>query len=744
MPYTLTRRQVGKLMVGVPALLSKWGCALNPAPQAPQPPQPPKEVTTVVIGSGFGGTITALTLARAYKKRAKGESILMIERGTWWTTPLETVQDKKVVTYDFLKERGQPVQFWPAADHIRGFLDLFFRCLRRKGNETGLYDLTTFGRDGTKNDGVTVARASGVGGGSLVYSNVTIRPPDFIFDDPRWPKGWKAVADKYYKRARHAIGFGVLNMWDLEEQVQPPTGGLNTGLRSIVTRSARLNPNWSSRPDPDEPNDPTRSVHFIDKSTSHFDPQNRLWIDRARVFQTGMSTITSDYGAVESSINDLPTGDQPYPPASTPPPTPYNYCERQGRCIVGCLPGARHTLNKQLMAAIFGRPNDSGPHRPPDINPVSGSPIISLEALSEVDVISERPGGGYEITYVTYGSRFLGIRQKQRRTVLAKNVVLAAGCVGTTEILLKSRDRSGTAAGLRNLSPKVGDYFSTNGDFLGFLDNTDERVSLTRGPVTTSFGHFQRKEAGAGADPSKFHTVEDNGVPRPLSALAGSGVKILQALAGGDHNAAAMFGVAAFTNLRDLIERLRQVFQKQGAGWSGVGDDRFIKSDDELTAKMMCIAAMGREAAVGRFELDPKGRERGGTQLRVKRTDGRAFHEDPIYAEIRQTLDRFARTLSKDPKAAFVSPFFDLTKTPTVGASHPLGGCPMGDSAATGAVDEFGRVYRVNASGSGTSVYPGLYVADGSVIPTSLGVNPSLTISAVAVRIAEQMVAELP
>ena len=67
--------------------------------------------TTVIIGSGFGGTMTALTLAKAYKERAANEDILILERGTWWTTPVSTVQDKGVRAYDRLKARGEPVQF---------------------------------------------------------------------------------------------------------------------------------------------------------------------------------------------------------------------------------------------------------------------------------------------------------------------------------------------------------------------------------------------------------------------------------------------------------------------------------------------------------------------------------------------------------------------------------------------------------------------------------------------------------
>ena len=67
----------------------------------------------------------------------------------------------------------------------------------------------------------------------------------------------------------------------------------------------------------------------------------------------------------------------------------------------------------------------------------------------------------------------------------------------------------------------------------------------------------------------------------------------------------------------------------------------------------------------------------------------------------------------------------------------------MAASIDEGVVDEYGRVFAYNRP-SGAQFYDGLYIADGAVIPTALGVNPSLTISALALRIADQVIRELP
>jgi len=67
---------------------------------------------------------------------------------------------------------------------------------------------------------------------------------------------------------------------------------------------------------------------------------------------------------------------------------------------------------------------------------------------------------------------------------------------------------------------------------------------------------------------------------------------------------------------------------------------------------------------------------------------------------------------------------------PAANAAHPLGGCRMADSSDLGVVD-----HRCEVFGN-----EGLFCMDSSAIPTALSVNPSLTISAVTERAAEELV----
>jgi len=700
----------------------------------------------LVIGSGFGGSMTALTLAQ--KLKDKKPRILILERGTWWTTPVPTVQDPAVATYGFLKKQPNrpPVQFWPSVEHFKGFIDILTRCLRRPGNEDGLYDLTQFGRRGVlglfggENDGVTVLRACGVGGGSLVYSNITIRPPNFVLEDSRWPLTWTSdERTQYYELARHAIGYGVVSAWTeaapdfpansgnipyKKDAGAPPSNAINAGLSNISARSARLNPGWSHRQDPKD----GRDIKYLNLNLGPAspDPQNRYWIDRARIFQSAMAGLGVEHGTVDSAINDLTPEGSPLDPRDPKnyPGKPINYCERQGRCNVGCLPGARHTLNKQLMMATYGKFDGTLPRTFENFD---------VQALAEVNVIRALPEGGYAVDY--WQRSETNPSQKTEKTLRSKYVVVAAGCLGANEIMQRSSVRHG---GALYLSPKLGFGFSTNGDYIAFAENLDFKVGLSRGPVTTSFAHFNSTESDPKADASKFHILEDQGIPRALASTVGFGVPLINSLSNGRHRQPKL--LLLWTIILWLWHRVASLIVSLFRNAQERQKD--FESEDELTYNMMCVVAAGRDQSLGQFRL---GESRRDSPLRVRRTDGKPFHKDPIYKEIEVSLQKLAEKLpSKEPfRNPFLSPVTGELVGKSVTVSHPLGGCPMGKSADSGVVDEYGRVFRAQPKGGESPFYDGLYVADAAIIPTALGVNPSLTIAALALRIANRLSEEL-
>jgi choline dehydrogenase-like flavoprotein len=750
-----------------------------------------RDHTVIIIGTGFGGTMTGISLANAFKERNKGETVLMLERGTWWTTPVSTVQDKEVKTAEFLVKKGQPVQYWSALNHFRGLIDIFSRCFRRTKdeniftrlfkslrNEDGLFDLTILGKKGLfglrpKSDGVTVIRASGVGGGSLVYSNITIQPPDFIFKDSRWPISWTdAEREDYFNFARHAIGFSVLSALKVRGPAHTPFKGTeapnkdvaaNAGLSNIATRSARLRTHWTVVPDPGNTSNPRGQKRLTINPPAPVPPAppaplddraNDLWLDRGRVFQTAVKDLTTDYGLVDLAINDLTPEDTPLGlpgqniPKNHPQEKESNYCERQSRCNIGCLPGARHTLNKQLMRAIFGRPKRYvAPDAPvgtgePNDEPADFEHIMSIKALAEVDVIVPLPDGGYEVRYIQRNPERTWEYTNER--VTADNVIVSAGCLGTNEIMLRcSANERGT---LPNLSDRVGEGFSTNGDYLAFLNKTDKRASLIRGPVTTSYAHFNTVP-GTGPDgPASvtppdnalFHTLEDQGIPPAFATLFGEGLPLIQQLIGtGDAGPGFLLRTACKYLKKRLLKLLREVFRNNQER------AEVFKSEEERISNFMCVVGMGRDSSDGKFRLG----KRGDTPLRISKPGDKKFWDDPAYRAIEQSLVKLGKLFRQSEDNKFYNPFLTPAATAaganSIALSHPLGGCRMAKSAADGVVDEFGRVFDKTKAGA-QPFYNGLYIADASIIPTGLGVNPSLTISALSLRIVEQMIANLP
>jgi cholesterol oxidase len=307
--------------------------------------------------------------------------------------------------------------------------------------------------------------------------------------------------------------------------------------------------------------------------------------------------------------------------------------------------------------------------------------------LHEVLRIDPPPGEG--------GVWRVGFRDLQYRIdgeVSAPVLVLAAGTLGSSRLLLKNKRR------LPRLSPALGTRFSGNGDALALaIDPQRDDVAGAHteiGPVMTSridLNAEQRFMVADGALPGNFGGLLQ--IVRGIRAITGLGRVVLRA--------------------KDLAARI------------GLSDRQVTHRNMTLGARMppigdtLVFLNIGRDAADGRMRLTPLF---GCFDIRWSK-DASA----KLFERMRVLAGELAA-------AAGATSFFALDAGPlgkfiTV---HPLGGCPMSDDPRSGVVDEHGKVHG----------YEGLYVLDGSIVPTSLGVNPSKTIAALAERGVEHLIAE--
>jgi len=357
---------------------------------------------------------------------------------------------------------------------------------------------------------------------------------------------------------------------------------------------------------------------------------------------------------------------------------PRQACRSCGDCAAGCNFGAKNST---------------------DVNYLPDAVAHGAQLITRVQVrsVARGPdgGAGWLVHYrpVGYGfERFdaaeLGVR--------AEIVVLAAGSLGSTEILLRSAQR-----GLP-LSARLGRGFTANGDVLAFAYNCDEPVhgvgvgDAAGPPVGTCITGLADLRRTGGLD--RGIVVEEGAIPNVLRPIVGGGLL----------TAAALDGTDTDTGVRDRLDELGRVFSSAAA-------------DHTLTLLVMAHDdANGRLwLAEDRLRIDWPARGRNGADQAV---------DDLLHT----AAAALGGTAVRNPMAS------DLLGQDLV-TVHPLGGAGMGEDAERGVVDHRGRVF---AGRTGTEVHDGLYVCDGAVVPRSLGVNPLLTISALAERCATLLAAE--
>src|SRR6185369_7602725 len=110
------------------------------------------------------------------------------------------------------------------------------------------------------------------------------------------------------------------------------------------------------------------------------------------------------------------------------------------------------------------------------------------------------------------------------------------------------------------------------------------------------------------------------------------------------------------------------------------------------------------------------------------RIDWPGVGAQPLFEKINQRLLEVTKPIG----GSFVpNPTWSKLANQSLTSVHPLGGCVMAESADKGVVNHKGQVFSGNA---GTGVHDGLLISDGSILPRPLGINPLLTISAIAER----------
>jgi len=600
----------------------------------------------IIIGSGFGATVMALDQA------GKGKSVFILERGVWWSTP-ELTAENPLNPY-FEAHSDQPLQYWPRPDHRRGLLD--FLAVVKANSILGdlqdfansvsdfftgkvrprpLYQYYTF-------DQADVIAASGVGGGSLIYSNVTIEP---FFDSAtqQYPVMESWPAEARLKRADYQNGWN----WMTTNRGTPVT---------VVTKYPQAI------------------------------PQNQLQnVNSSDVRLLGRSRFLRDASASATLPPELKAQIvEPWQPlklqiAEADPAngaTNKNFCERQGRCFMGCLPAARHTLNKTLLKKL----------------PVANPNQVAIRPLANVEFIEPLAGGGYTVHYT-------GLEDGTSYHPTAPTVIVAAGSLGSTGILLRSREKNN---GKLVVSDKLGTKFSTNGDFSGFV--TIDRSKLpypiygTRGPINTSHVTFR--------DGKLLTNIEDAGIPPMFASIVQSTLDLLSSQKKGD--------------VVDMLGLLWN--QGQLPDYS---NPTTMQTESEMLMNVCWFNCMGVDDASGKFDL-----QNGSLRLRFDQK----ISEHATFKQAETILRGLAQaaggTYRPFPLWEGLEPFVSRKLV----VVHPLGGCPIGGSSSDGVVNANGQVFDTNSGAQ--SVHKGLYVVDASMIPGALAVNPTLSIVSMAIRAA--------
>lgn len=580
-------------------------------------------------------------------------------------------------------ERGQelrPGDFPSRMADLPGHLRIGQQATGEVGGQAeGLFDLRV-------GDDVMALVANGVGGGSLINAGVLLEPQPNDLRRPHFATQVRELQQAgWYPRARTALG-----------------GELPGRLNTIA-----LHPEHAREP-----------------------------LAKARALRT-------------LAGRHLPVQEVPVTVAMTARPNAagvkLHACTLCGDCMTGCNVGAKDSLDVNLLRQAVD----------------AGAQLFTGASVSRLRLAQGREEEPHWTLDVLHTRPDLQAREAGPLELHARHVILAAGTFGSTEILLRSRD-----AGLP-LSPRLGERFSCNGDNIAAVHRlpraahpgADESAALEGrrvGPtITTAIAFGAQPQRG-----SRPFWLQEFSVPGALRWLFQQTVTTGHA-----------------------VHQLPQAdLARHGPGADPVADPAAV--DPEAMERTLLVGLIGHDDADGVLKL-PRAFTAAPSQSPPSQSPAAPSSQAPALGTLRvhwpqartsPTLDTASaaaqrqvdhlRSLRQEatrdaPQPGGPTPvdgphwvpnpmwrllpdelsmLTDQPRGPVL-TVHPLGGCPMGESAREGVVDAFGRVFD-GRDAQGLQVLPGLAVLDGAIIPESLGANPSLTIAALALRGAQALRAE--
>lgn len=303
------------------------------------------------------------------------------------------------------------------------------------------------------------------------------------------------------------------------------------------------------------------------------------------------------------------------------------------------------------------------------------------EVLPEAEVHDIHPlpdgqpdGARYELAYRSSTAWFF----RPEKIIRTRNVILSAGALGTLRLLFRCREVS---ASLPNLSVRLGDQVRTNSEAILGATTRSDQTDFSKGIAITSIFHADRTTT---IEPVRYPAGSDlmRLLAGPLLSSGSIPQRLLKSL---------------WYILRHPMDFYRVTIKP---GWAKTSTILLVMQTEDNRVKMR----LGRHLTT----LFRRGL--------VSETD----QEKPIPTQIQvghQVTREFAAKTDGIACGSFTENLFNVPIT-----AHILGGCPIGLSADEGVVDLNFQVHN----------YPGLYVIDGSVVPANPGVNPSLTITALA------------